>query len=50
MESGAQFSQAYPVAKTLDTLLRHGQLLREKDDAIDFRRLKDDLRNKFEHA
>ena len=50
MEPGAQFSQAYPVATRLDTLLRHGQLLREKDDATDFRRLKDDLRNKFEHA
>ena len=50
MEPGAQFSQAYPVAKRLDTLLRHGQLLREEDGAIDFWRLTDDLWNKFENA
>ena len=27
IEPGAQFDQAYPVAKRLNTLLRHGQLL-----------------------
>ena len=34
----------------LNTLLRHGQLPREEDGAIEFWRLKDDLRNKFEHS
>ena len=49
-EPGAQFDQAYPVAKRLNTLLRHGELLREEDGAIEFWRLNDDLRNKFEHS
>ena len=49
IEPGAQFDQAYPVAKQLNTLLRHGELPREEDGAIEFWRLKDDLRNKFEH-
>ena len=46
----AQSDQAFPVAKRLNTLLRHGQLLREEDGAIEFWRLKDDLRNKIEHS
>ena len=50
IEPGAQFDQAYPVAKRLSTLLRHGELPREEDGAIEFWRLKDDLRNKFEHS
>ena len=50
VELGAQFDQAYPVAKKLNTLLRHGQLPREEDGAIEFWRLKDDLRNEFEHS
>ena len=50
IEPGAQFDQAYPVAKRLDTLLRHGQLPREEDGAIEFWRLEDDLPNKFEHS
>ena len=41
---------AYPVAKRLNTLLRHGQLLREEDGAIEFWTMKDCLRNKFEHS
>ena len=47
VEPGAQFDQAYPVAKRLNTLVRHGQLPREEDGAIEFWRLKDDLRNKI---
>ena len=47
IEPGAQFDQAYPVTKRLNTLLRHGDLLREEDGAIEFWR-KNDLRNKFE--
>ena len=35
IEPGAQFDQAYPVAKRLNTLLRHGELLREEDGAIE---------------
>ena len=31
IESGAQFDQAYPVAKRRNTLLRHGELPREED-------------------
>ena len=43
-------SIAYPVSKRLSTLLRHGDLPREEDEAIEFWRLKDDLRNKFEYS
>ena len=50
IEPGAQSDQAYPVAKSLNTLLRHGELPREEDGAIEFWRLKDDLRNKFENS
>ena len=50
IEPGAQSDQTYPVAKRLNTLLRHGQLPREEDGAIEFWRLKNDLRNKFEHS
>ena len=46
IEPGAQFDQAYPVAKRINTLLRHGDLPREEDGAIEFWR--DDLQNKFE--
>ena len=38
------------MSKRLTTLLRHGHLLNEEDGAIEFWRLKDDLRNKFEHS
>ena len=50
IEPGAQFDQAYPVAKSIHTLLRHGELPREEDGAIEFWRLKEDLRNRFEHS
>ena len=50
IEPGAQFGQAHPVAKRLDTLLRHGELPREEDGAIEFWRLKDYLRNHVEHS
>ena len=41
---------AYPVSKRLSTLLRHGDLPREEDGAIEFWRSKDGLRNEFEHS
>ena len=47
IEPGAQSNQAYPAAKRLNSLLRHGQLLREEDGAIEFWRLKDYLRYEF---
>ena len=50
IEPGAQSDQAYPVAKRLNALLRHGQLPREDDGAIEFWRLKDYLRNDFENS
>ena len=50
IEPGAQFDQAYPVAKRINTLLRHGEPPREEDGAIEFWRLKDDLQNKFEYS
>ena len=50
IEPRAQFDQAYPVAKRLNTLLRHGELPREEDGAIVFWRLKDDLQNNFEQS
>ena len=50
IEPGARFDQAYPVAKRINTLIRHGELPREEDGAIEFWRLKDDLQNKFEYS
>ena len=50
IEPGAHFDQAYPVAKRLNTLLRHGHLPREEDGAIEFWRLEDDLRNNFKNS
>ena len=47
IEPGAHFDQAYPVAKRLNTLLRHGQLLREEDGAIEFWRIKEYLQNDY---
>ena len=38
------------MSKRLTTLLRHGHLPREEKEAIEFRRLKDDLRNDFEYS
>ena len=43
VEPGAQFDQAYPVAKRKNTLLRQWELPREEDGAIEFWRLEDDL-------
>ena len=43
-------SITYPVSEQLSTLLRHGSLPREVDGAIEFWRLKDYLRNKFEYS
>ena len=40
----------YPVSRRLSTLLRHGSLPREEDGAIEFWRLKDCLRYKFENS
>ena len=50
IEPGTYSSVAYPESKRLNTLLRHGDLPREEDGAIDFWRLKDHLRNEFEHS
>ena len=33
IEPGTQFDQAYPVAKRINTLIQHGELPREEDDA-----------------
>ena len=41
---------AYTVSKRPSTLLRHGDLPREEDGAIEFWRLKDYLWNEFEHS
>ena len=43
-------SVAYPVSEQLSTLLRHGDLPREEDGAIEFWRLRDYLRNEFENS
>ena len=43
-------SIAYPLSKQLCTLLRHGDLPREEDRAIDFWRFQDYLRNDFVHS
>ena len=50
VEPGTYSHTAYPVSKRLSTLLRHGDLFREEDGAIEFWRLKDDLRNEFENC
>ena len=50
IEPGVQSDQAYPVSKQLSTLVRHGDLPREEDGAIEFWRVKDDLRNKFVYS
>ena len=50
VESETYSPIAYPVSKQLSTLLRHGHLPREEDGAIEFWRLKDYLRNEFEHS
>ena len=41
---------ACPVSKQLSTFLRHGNLPREDDGAIEFWRFKNDLRNEFEYS
>ena len=41
---------AYPVSQRLSTLLRHGDLPRQEDGAIEFWRLKDCLRYEFENS
>ena len=38
------------MAKRINTVLRHGDLPREEDGAIEFWRLKDDLQNKFGYS
>ena len=48
IEPGTQSNLAYPVAKRLTNLLRHGQSPREEDGAIEFWRVEDYLRNDFE--
>ena len=50
IDPGTQIDQAYPVAKRMNTLLRHGELPREEDGAIEFWRLKDGHRNRFEYS
>ena len=50
IEPGTYSNIAFPESKRLTTLLRHGQLPREEDGAIEFWRLKDDLRNKFGYS
>ena len=49
-EPGIYSHVACPVSKLLSTLLRHGDPPREEDGAIEFWRLKDDLRNDFENS
>ena len=46
VEPGTYSHIAYPVSKRLNTLLRHGEIPREEDGAIEFWRLKDE----FEHS
>ena len=50
VEPGTYEHIAYTVSKPLSTLIRHGDLPREEDGAIEFWRLKDYLRNKFAHS
>ena len=50
VEPGTCSHIAYPVSKRLSTLLRHGDLPREEDGAIEFWRLKEYLRYEFENS
>ena len=45
-----QIGQSLPSGKKMNTLLRHGELHREEDGAIELWRLKDDLRNRFAYS
>ena len=47
---GIWIDQVHPVTPRINTLLRRGELPREEDGAIEFWRLKDDLRNEFEYS
>ena len=49
-DPGTQSNLAFPVAKRLTTLLRHGHLPREEDGAIEFWWFKDCLRYEFENS
>ena len=49
-EPGIYSHVACPVSKLLSTLLRHGDLPREEDGAIEFWSLKDYLRNDFDFS
>ena len=46
----SSIQSSVPSDKKINTLLRHGELPREEDGAIEFWRLNDDLRNKLEHS
>ena len=50
VEPGTYSHIAYPVSKRLSALLRHGDLPREEDGAIESWRLKDYLQHEFEHS
>ena len=50
IEPGTRSNIAYPVAKRLNALLRHGELPRGEDGAVEFWRLKDYLRNDLENS
>ena len=50
IEPGNYSPIAYPVSKQLSTLLRHADLRREEDGAIDFWRFKDCLRYEFQNS
>ena len=50
IEPGTYSNIAFTVSERLSTLLRHGQVPREEDGAIEFWRLKDCLRNEFENS
>ena len=50
IELGAQHDQAYPLARRLNTLLRHGEFPREEDGNEWILETKDYLRNDFENS
>ena len=50
VESERQHARSYPIAKKMNTLLRHGHLPRKEDGAIEFMRLKPEFGSDFPHS
>ena len=50
VEPGEQHARSYPIAKKMNTLLRHEPIPRDEDGAIEFRRLKLEFKSHFPNS